>query len=77
MVAGIEFLHPAEGKAADDGAKEALSAVKLGLLQVAAHTEDGADAGKGRTAARKEELNQCAQGGSCRRFDVAHTNLGH
>ena len=40
-------------KAADDGAKQAVAAMELGVVHVGAHAENGADTGKGRIPAQK------------------------
>ena len=56
--------------AADDGAEKAVAAVQPGVVHVAAHAEDRADAGKGGVAVH-QEVQQCAQGCRQGRFDVA------
>ena len=61
--------------AADDGAEQAVAAVELGVLHIGAQAEDGADAGKG-GAAVKKEIDQGADGRRRGGLDGAHTHGG-
>ena len=73
-----EQVNPEEGhaqKPADGGAEEAVSAVELGIFQIAAHAEDGADAGEGGTAVQKI-VDQSTERGGQSRLDIAHSDFG-
>ena len=60
--------------AADDGAEETVAAVQPGVAHIAAHAEDGADAGEGGVAADdkiKQRAQRCREGG----LDIALTDV--
>ena len=62
-------------QAADNGTEEAVSAIELGVLQVAAHTEDSADTGERRTSVGKKGVNQCTNGRCQGSFKITHSNF--